>query len=232
MGLSVGEHAEKIRIEGFTTLEGIIEPALVKELTSTIDRLMVDLDIPYGANSFLGTHTRRIFNLLARDPVFAAVPLHPAVLPVVEAVLDDGLLLSSLTAIEMNAGQAGQPFHCDDGSIPLARPHQPIACIAMWTLTDFTAENGGTRLVPRSHQLDRIPKKGEQPDRVVQTELPAGSVLIYNGSMWHGGGGNTTDSRRMGIVGNYCAGGVRQGGKQPVGGAGGHAAPPPHRPHG
>src|SRR6266496_4420781 len=107
MGLSVGEHAEKIRIEGFTTLENVVEPELVKELTETIDRLMVDLDIPYGSNTFLGRHTRRIFNLLARDPLFAAVPLHPAVLPLAEAMLDDGLLLSSLTAVEMNAGQAG-----------------------------------------------------------------------------------------------------------------------------
>src|SRR3954447_1095508 len=121
MGLSVGEHAEKIRIEGFTTLEGIIEPALVKELTATIDRLMVDLDIPFGSNSFLGRHTRRLFNLLARDPLFARVPLHPVVVPIVESVLDDGYLLSSLTAVEMNPGQAGQPFHADDGSIPLPR---------------------------------------------------------------------------------------------------------------
>src|SRR4051794_39563290 len=210
MGLSVGEHAEKIRIEGFTTLEGIIEPALVKELTATIDRLMVDLDIPYGSNTFLGHHTRRIFNLLARDPVFAAVPIHPAVLEVAEAVLDDGLLLSSLTAVEMNPGQAGQPFHADTGSIPLRRPHQPIACVAMWTLTDFTADNGGTRIVPGPPQFDRIPVKGEQPDHYVQAEVPAGSVIVYDGSIRHGGGENTTDARRMGIVCNYCAGWLRQ----------------------
>jgi ectoine hydroxylase-related dioxygenase (phytanoyl-CoA dioxygenase family) len=210
MSLSVGEHAEKIRLEGYTTLEGVIEPALIAELTATIDRLMVDLDIPYGGNSFLGRQTRRIFNLLSRDPLFAAVPLHPEVLPLAEAVLDQGLLLSSLTAVEMNAGQAGQPFHADTGSIPLRRPHQPIECIAIWTLTDFTAENGGTRLVPRSHQFDRIPTKGEQPEGVVQTELPAGSVLVYDGALWHGGGENQTDARRMGIVCNYCAGWLRQ----------------------
>ena len=210
MSLSVGEHAEKIRIDGYTTLERVIEPALVEELTATIDRLMVDLDIPYGSNTFLGRNTRRIFNLLARDPVFAAVPIHPAVLPVAEAVLDEQLLLSSLTAVEMGPGQAGQPFHADTGSIPLVRPHQPIACVAIITLTDFTAANGGTRIVPGSHCLDRIPQKGEQPEHVVQTEIPAGSALVYNGDIWHGGGENTTDRRRMGIVCNYCAGWLRQ----------------------
>jgi ectoine hydroxylase-related dioxygenase (phytanoyl-CoA dioxygenase family) len=210
MGLSVGEHVEKIRIEGFTVVEDAIEPALVQELTATIDRLMVDLDVPYGANTFLGRHTRRIFNLLSRDPVFAEVPLHPDVLAVAEGVLDEELLLSSLTAVEMGPGQAGQPFHADTGSIPLRRPHQPIACVAIWMLTDFTPDNGGTRIVPGSHEFDRIPRKGEQPDRYVHAEAPAGSVLVYNGSIWHGGGENTTDSRRMGIVCNYCAGWLRQ----------------------
>jgi len=76
-------------------------------------------------------------------------------------------------------------------------------------LTDFTAENGGTRIVSGSQDFDRIPQKAEQPD-YVHAEAPAGSVLIYNGSIWHGGGENTTGGRRMGIVCNYCAGWLRQ----------------------
>jgi hypothetical protein len=87
----------------------------VGELLDVIDRVRVDAQIPFGANRFLGEHTRRIFNLLARDPRFARVPLHPAVLPLVEQVLDAQCLLSSLTAIEMHPGQAAQPLHCDDG---------------------------------------------------------------------------------------------------------------------
>ena len=100
-----------------------------------------------------------MFNLLARDPIFARVPLFEPALSLVEGVLDEGLLLSSLTAIEMNPGQAPQPFHSDDGSIPLPRPHVPIACVAIWALTDFTHENGATRIVPGSHRRSR-PRQG------------------------------------------------------------------------
>ena len=210
MTLSLREHTDRITTDGYTILQGVIEPTLVSALTTAIDRLMVELEVPFGANRFLGTRTRRIFNLLARDPIFAQVPLHAGVLPLVEEVLDDGVLLSSLTAIEMGGGQDRQPFHCDDGSIPLARPHPPIGCTAIWALTDFTVDNGATRLVPGSHRTDRIPGKGEEPDGVVQAIMPAGSVLVYNGSLWHAGGTNTTDSRRVGIVSNYCAGWVRQ----------------------
>jgi ectoine hydroxylase-related dioxygenase (phytanoyl-CoA dioxygenase family) len=170
---------------------------------------MVDAEIPFGTNAFLGLRTRRIFNLLARDPLFARVPLHPAVLPLVEQVLDPQCLLSSLTAIEMHSGQDAQPLHADDGSIALPRPHPTVVCVALWALTDFDHTNGATRLVPGSHRRDRRPAKAEQ-EEYVEAEMPAGSVLLYDGSLWHGGGTNASDDRRVGIVVNHCAGFLRQ----------------------
>jgi len=195
--------------DGYAVLEHVVEPELAAALLATIDRVMVDADIPYGTNAFLGFQTRRIFNLLARDPLFARVPLHPVVLPLVEQVLDEQCLLSSLTAIEMHPGQEAQPLHCDDGSIALPRPHPPVVCVALWALTDFDHANGATRLVPGSHRRDRRPAKGEQAE-CVEAEMPAGSVLLYDGSLWHGGGTNSSDGRRVGIVVNHCAGFLRQ----------------------
>ena len=47
--------------------------------------------------------------------------------------------------------------------------------------------------------------------------MPAGSVLVWHGSLWHGGGANTTDERRVGIAMNYCAGWIRQQENQQLG---------------
>jgi ectoine hydroxylase-related dioxygenase (phytanoyl-CoA dioxygenase family) len=201
--------AAEIDERGYTVLENVIDERLVDALTTTIDRLLIELEIPFGENTFLGRRTRRIFNLLPRDPIFAQVPLHPTVLPLVDRVLGGQCLLSSLTAIEMNPGQEPQPFHADDGSITLPRPHVALECVAIWALTDFTDVNGGTRIVPGSHKWDRAPVPGEQPDYVA-VEMAAGSVVVYHGSLWHGGGANHTDERRMGIVVNHCAGFMRQ----------------------
>jgi ectoine hydroxylase-related dioxygenase (phytanoyl-CoA dioxygenase family) len=207
--ISLDAHARAIERDGYTVLENVIEPDLVAALLATIDRVMIEQQIPFGENRFLGERSRRIFNLLARDPLFASVPMHPAVLPLVERVLDDQCLLSSLTAIEMQPGQGAQPLHCDDGSISLPRPHVPVVCVAIWALTDFTPANGATRLVPGSHRSERRPGKGEQAE-YVEALMPAGSVLVYDGGVWHGGGDNTTDTRRVGIVVNHCAGFLRQ----------------------
>jgi ectoine hydroxylase-related dioxygenase (phytanoyl-CoA dioxygenase family) len=200
--------AERVARDGFAILERAIEPALVAELIAAVDRRMAELAVPFGPNEFLGTRTRRLFNLLARDGLFARIPIHDAVLPVVERVLDPECLLSSLTAIEMNPGETEQPLHADDGSIPLPKPHGPITCTAIWALTDFTEENGGTRVVPGSHR-ERSPRRGDAP-QTRTTVMPAGSVLVYHGSLWHGGGANTSGARRLAIICNYCAGFLRQ----------------------
>lgn len=207
--LDVEKLAAAIEEQGYAIAENAIPTSLVEALTETIDRLLVDLGVPFGDNAFLGHHTRRIFNLLARDPLFRSVPSHPRTLPVIERVLDRECLLSSLTAAEMNPGQDAQALHCDDASHRLPRPGPASIAVAIWALTDFTEENGGTRVVPGSHRFDRPPRRGDAPESIA-VEMPAGSVVFYNASLWHGGGANRSSARRLAIVSNYCAGYLRQ----------------------
>ena len=205
----IARRAAAIRDDGYIVVEDVIPIDFVEALTRKIDQLMVDLEIPCSANSFLGRQTRRIFNLLARDEIFRWVPTFARTLPVVEQVVDPECLLSSLTAIEMGPGQARQPIHADDGSHGYPRPSPPLGMIAMWALSDFTRANGGTHIVPGSHRFSRRPARGDKVESI-QVEMPAGSVLFYHASLWHGGGANDTAQRRMAIVVNYCAGFLRQ----------------------
>ena len=201
--------AGAIREDGWVVVEDAVPRELVRALAAKVDELLLALEVPTGGNAFLGRHTRRLFNLLPRDALFRGVPVFPRTLPVVERVLDPECLLSSLTAIEMGPGQERQPIHADDGSHGFPRPGPPMVVVATWALTDYTRENGGTHIVRGSHRRGRIPARGEVHESV-QVEMPAGSVLFYNGSLWHGGGANRTSARRMGIVANYCAGFLRQ----------------------
>jgi ectoine hydroxylase-related dioxygenase (phytanoyl-CoA dioxygenase family) len=89
-------------------------------------------------------------------------------------------------------------------------------CNSMWALTDFTDENGATRVVPGSHLLDHSPDYGEEYP-TIPAEMPRGSVLVWHGSLWHGGGANRSGGRRVGIAMNYCAGFVRQQENQQLG---------------
>jgi ectoine hydroxylase-related dioxygenase (phytanoyl-CoA dioxygenase family) len=139
------------------------------------------------------------------------------VLPIVEGVLDRGCLVSSLSSIAIGPGEAAQPLHADDQLIPLPKPHIPIICNTMWALTDFTIANGATRLVPGSHRADRSPQPFGEPVETRAAEMPAGSVLVFDGSIWHGGGANHSTERRLGLAMNYCAGWLRQQENQQLG---------------
>jgi ectoine hydroxylase-related dioxygenase (phytanoyl-CoA dioxygenase family) len=86
----------------------------------------------------------------------------------------------------------------------------------MWAITDFTEANGATRIVPGSHRSAHDPEYGRSYDTIA-AEMRRGSVLVWNGSLWHGGGANRTDTRRVGVAMNYCAGFIRQQENQQLG---------------
>ena len=208
-------HVERIAREGYTVLERVIEPALVDELADVLLRLEREHDIRPAMNGFEGHRTVRIYNLLAHDRVFERVPVHAALLPIVEGVIGEGCLISSLSSIAIDPDEVAQPIHADDQLIPLDKPHRPIICNSMWALTDFTEENGATRLVPGTH-LRENPDFGGTYETIA-AEMPSGSLLIWDGALWHGGGANQTNLRRTGIAMNYCAGFIRQQENQQLG---------------
>ena len=193
---AVEGHLARIKRDGYAIIENAIEPA---------------------RNSFEGEQTWRIYNLLVHGDLYERIPVHPNVLPVVEGVLDAGCLVSSLSSIAICPGETGQPMHADDQLIPLPKPHPAIVCNTMWAITEFTRDNGATRIIPGSHLRDRSPDPAARYEGVIPAEMPRGSVLVYHGSLWHKGGANKTDHRRVGIAMNYCAGYLRQQENQQLG---------------
>jgi ectoine hydroxylase-related dioxygenase (phytanoyl-CoA dioxygenase family) len=209
-------HVARIERDGYTVLERVVDTSLVDRIAQALEELERELAVQPAQNIFEGLHTLRIYNLLARGKVFEEIPVQESVLPVVERVLDRGCLVSSLSSIAILPGETAQPIHADDQLIPLPKPHVPIVCNTMWAITDFTDENGATRVVPGSHLRDSSPELGASYDSVPAV-MSRGSVLVYHGSLWHGGGDNRSGERRVGMAMNYCAGWIRQQENQQLG---------------
>ncbi len=212
----LSEHAAEIDDLGYTILEGVIAGDLLESLAADLLRLERELAVEPAGNEFEGAHTVRIYNLLARGDLYQRIPVYDQVLPLVEAVLDPGCLVSSLSSISIDPGETAQPIHADDQLIPLAKPHAPVVCNTMWALTDFSEENGATRIIPGSHKADASPEYGKHYASVA-AEMSRGSVMVWHGSLWHGGGANRSSMRRVGIAMNYCGGYIRQQENQQLG---------------
>jgi ectoine hydroxylase-related dioxygenase (phytanoyl-CoA dioxygenase family) len=213
---AIDSYAERVRDDGWVVVENAIAPDLVDELNEDLLRLERNLGIVPADNLFEGIRTTRIYNLLVHGAIYERIPIHPNVLPVVEKVLDPGLLISSLSSIAIGPDEAAQMIHADDQVIGLPKPHPPVICNTMWAITDFTEENGATRLCPGTHRSDHNPDLPQHYDSI-PAEMSKGSVLVWVGSLWHGGGANHTDQRRVGIAMNYCAGFLRQQENQQLG---------------
>ncbi len=212
----LAEHVARVERDGYTIVENAFDADFADTVCADLLRLERELGIVPARNRFEGPKTVRIYNLLVHGTLYEQIAEHENVLPIVEGVLDAGCLVSSLSSISIQPGESPQPIHADDQLIPIPKPHPPLVCNTMWAFTDYTAANGATRIIPGSHKRDHSPTYGEEYDSV-PAEMPRGGVMVYNGSMWHGGGANDADARRVGIAMNYCAGYIRQQENQQLG---------------
>ena len=156
---------------------------------------------PSGRNDFEGFGTRRIYALFAKVRGFDHLAIDPLVLGVLDQVLGPHYQLSGPVGIDIGPGESPQGLHQDDLVYPLPFPHPPVVLNTMWALDDFTEENGATRVVLGSH--DTSSQDRPDPRAAVTATMPAGSVLFYVGTIWHEGGANRTDERRLGVILEY-----------------------------
>ncbi|MEA3018781.1 MAG: hypothetical protein QOI47_305 [Actinomycetota bacterium] len=188
--------------DGYVIVEHLVDPAPAKAALAEILATT-----PQGRNEFEGFSTRRAYGLLAKTRALDELILHPLILDAAERVLGDHWL-SALVAIDIGPGESAQNPHHDDGIYPLPWPHQDVILNTMWAMDDFTRDNGATFVHPGSHKLaERVLPDGATP---IYAEMPAGSVMLYLGTVIHGGGANVTDAPRLGLLVEFLASWLRQ----------------------
>jgi ectoine hydroxylase-related dioxygenase (phytanoyl-CoA dioxygenase family) len=148
---------------------------------------------------------QRVWNLLNKGKVFRDLMLHPIVEAVMSHLLGPDFLLSSFTANIARKGGDPMVMHTDQIYVGFWTGVPMVANIA-WMLDDFTDENGGTRLIPKTHVDGQIPKSW---DSIAGTGR-AGSILCFDGRLWHGTGSNHTDQPRHALLSYHCRPFIRQ----------------------
>ncbi|MGH2608246.1 MAG: phytanoyl-CoA dioxygenase family protein, partial [Tepidiformaceae bacterium] len=192
--------------DGYAVVDRVLSPEAVAEKKAELLRILERTK--QGRNDFEGFETKRIYALFAKTRAFDDAAAHPLVLGVLDRVLGS-YQLSAPQAIQIGPGETAQNLHRDDGVYPIARPHQELVVNTMWAIDDFTEANGATHVVPGSHKwVDRTPEPDEPSVR--RAVMPAGSVMFFVGSVFHGGGANLTDRPRLGVILEYAASWLRQ----------------------
>lgn len=187
--------------DGFVVVERLLSDAVCASLR---DELRARLG-PRGRNAFEGHATRRLYAIVAKTAACDALVEHPLVLGLLDRILEPNYLLSLAQAIDIGPGEAPQALHHDDGFYRWPRPRPPLAVATIWALDDFTAENGATVVVPGSHRWgERLPDDADVA-AARPVVMPRGSVVVFLGTLWHGGGANRTAAPRLAVTAQYCA---------------------------
>ena len=226
----IDRHLATYHEQGYVIIEGVLD---CSEIRATFEALQPYLDLGMaGRNDFEGERTQRVYSLVGRGRAFEKSAEHPVVLEIVDRLLQSGYLLTASQAICIAPGETPQPMHSDDPFYRLSRPRAAISVSTIWALDDFTAVGGGTEVIPGSHlwsdeevaatlgfhtenvtvesgELSR-PAEQDVVFESVAVEMPAGSLVLFAGTLLHRGGANRSSGTRRAFSHQYCEPWARQ----------------------
>lgn len=204
------EVAAVVGRDGAVIVERVAEPALLDQIETEL-RPFLDAT-PTGPDDFSGNLTRRTGSLIARSPASRELVMHPLALGAARTFLGHAtnIQLHLTQAIAIGPGETAQPIHRDQWAFDFFPfpPGYEVQCNTIWALTDFTEENGATRVVIGSNGSEGRQSFG--PGDTEPALMPRGSVLFYSGSVYHGGGANRSSATRIGLNITYAVAWLRQ----------------------
>ncbi len=198
---------ELLDARGYLVLENFMSPALLAELRDRAEQLWSEEGERAGSEFKLEPQTRRLANMVDKGEVFRSIIAVPGILDYVRHVLGPEFKLSSLNGRSANPHSDWvQPLHADAGAVADANGYWVANTV--WLLDDFTPFNGALRLIPGSHRYGKLPQavlddpSAPHPEELLITGT-AGSVVIQNAHIWHGGTANRTGEPRRALHAFY-----------------------------
>ncbi|HEY0913697.1 MAG TPA: phytanoyl-CoA dioxygenase family protein [Solimonas sp.] len=214
MSFDVDAHEQALRRDGYSIIPDFLDVATLRAVR---EGLAPFLGSHQGRNNFEGLRTERVYTLVARGAVFERITEDARILALLERFLMPGFLLTASQAICIHPGETPQPIHSDDSFYPIPRPRPAISISTIVAVDAFTTENGGTEIIPGSHEWSDATIAGSYDgfdadaaaspvlERQLQpTVMPAGACVVFLGTLLHRGGANRSMAPRLAFSNQYC----------------------------
>ena len=207
---------EEITTQGYTVITGFLQPAQLQSIKALLARINGQF---LGRNNFEGDKTERIYALLAYDKVVQDIIEDSRIMAICEAFLEANFLLTTSQSICIHPGETPQPWHADDVFYSIPRPRPMVGLSTVVAIDDFSAENGGTEIIPGSHlwsdeEIGGDYREGESErdsafaermaSQSIALEMPAGACVVFAGNTLHRGGENNSAGPRQALSNQYC----------------------------
>lgn len=196
-----------IREHGLALLTGqVATESLARARDATYAAAEEDQRLGREADRFgldYGELNVRVWNILNRHPVFRELVQLPVVLELLREVIGWPALLGNISANIAQPGSEGGVLHPDQLFVPKPWPAEPQGMNFAWLLDDFTADNGATEVVPRSHLAADDVDPAALADEAIPVVAPAGTLMVFESRLWHRTGSNRSPHPRAALFGWY-----------------------------
>lgn len=198
-----------LRSQGYVILEDLVDPETIDNVCRELEPWIVAT--PNCQGDFYGWNTTRLGAVLLKSRTSQVLLMHELILAIMEEVLGphcEWYQLNLSQAVRIHPGERPQVPHRDEDMWPCPKNGIEYLVNVMWTLSDFTVQNGATCVWPRS-QFNGLGRNVSFEDRVVAA-APRGSAIVYLGSVTHCAGANRTNKPCTGLLFSYCLGWLKQ----------------------
>jgi ectoine hydroxylase-related dioxygenase (phytanoyl-CoA dioxygenase family) len=207
---------QALREQGYAMIPDFLSSEQLKTVNRLYDNM---LGSHSGRNNFEGNRTERIYTLVARHKIFQDIAEDPRIMALCDALFMPNYLLTANQAIVISAGETPQPWHTDDSFYPIPRPRPMVSLSTIVAVDAFTAENGGTEVIPGSHLWNDDQVTGDYftgdseadpgfasklKGLSIPVEMNAGTCLVFAGTLLHRGGANRGTGTRRAFSNQYC----------------------------
>ena len=195
--------------QGYLVIRDVLSPDQLKAFSARLDELVKLEGEDAGSEVHQEEGSRMLGNLIDKDPMFEVCITHPKVIAAIAHVLQKDFKHSSLNSREALPGDGLQRLHEDYGKPVKPGEWGRVACNSIWLIDDFNKTNGATRIVPGSHRKEKAPRDAMEDTYAMHPEqiqliAPAGTVVVFNSHLWHGGSKNENNASRHAMHSYFC----------------------------
>ena len=210
-------HLAELDAQGYTVIPNFLSADGISRVRAG---LAPYLNSHAGRNNFEGYKTERVYTLVGRGKLFEDIAEDARIMALFDQLMHPGYLLTASQAICIYPGETVQPIHYDDSFYPIPRPRPSISFSTIVAVDAFTAENGGTEVIPGSHRWSDADiagaygtEDGFDADakvnpalaaQLVPMAVPAGACIVFHGTLLHRGGANRSSAPRLAFSNQYC----------------------------
>lgn len=182
--LELVENCRQLAMEGWTVIADAATPDFTTRFREKIKELC-----PQGGGNML----------LAKDPIFAEAILNPKLLAMAEFSVGRGFLISQVAASIRGKGAGRIGLHADHNWLPAPFPAHNMLVTGCWACDEYSEAGGSTLVIPGSNNLRRhpTPQETKATAGAIAIECPAGSVVMWDGNIWHSNYPRTLEGERV-----------------------------------